>query len=267
MAELRRSMLWLLPMLAGCLVSAQVIIDAGDNPGAEEPDFPIPEYIKPCSRKDPEISKCIQIAFNHLRPYLVDGHTDLDVPPIEPLVIPELLMENGQGAVRVRAVFSNITAFGPGNYSISKVRSDIKNLRLDITLGIPSIEIRGRYSVVGQVLLFPIKSIGDFWAFFGDVVAFARVQGVEERRNGVRYMRIAKMQIDFKLERARFNINDKVNGDNVIGQAMNNFLNQNHKEIIDEMRPAASASIAKHFMAFLNNAFTKIPLKVWLSDT
>lgn len=48
---------------------------------------------------------------------------------------------------------------------------------------------------------------------------------------------------------------------------MNQFLNQNYKEIIDEMKPAASSSIAKHFMAFLNNAFTKIPMKVWLRDT
>lgn len=199
-------------------------------------------------------------------------------------------MENGQGAVRVSAVFSNITAIGPGNYTVGKVRTDLRSLRLDLHLTIPKIELQGRYEVAGNVLLFPIQSQGDFWALFGkfswdqinsfnriffnfsycttgDVEAIARVQGVEEIRDGVRYMRIARLLVDFSLGRARFRIIDQLNGNNVIGQAMNQFLNQNAKEIIEEMRPAASASIAKHFMSFLNTAFTKVPLKVWLHDT
>lgn len=101
----------------------------------------------------------------------------------------------------------------------------------------------------------------------GDVQATARVQGIEEVRDGVRYMRIGRLLVDFRLERARFRVADELNGNNVIGQAMNQFLNQNAQEIIKEMRPAASSSIAKHFMSFLNTAFTKVPLKVWLHDT
>lgn len=50
------------------------------------------------------------------------------------------------------------------------------------------------------------------------------------------------------------------------GEAMNIFLNQNAAEIIEEMKPAASASIGKHFKSFLNAAFLQIPLKVWLTD-
>ncbi|XP_058803069.1 protein takeout-like isoform X2 [Phymastichus coffea] len=252
----------LLPLLLVCWC-ARLPISAGDD----EPDFPTPEYILPCARPDPAIDSCIQKAFNHLRPYLVKGIGELDLPPIEPLVIPELGMENGQGAVRVRALFSNITAFGPGNYSINKVRTDLKNLRLDLHLTIPKIELQGRYEVTGNVLLFPIQSQGDFWALFGDVAAIARVQGVEEKRHDIRYMRISRLLVDFSLGRARFRIVDQLNGNNVIGQAMNQFLNQNAKEIIEEMRPAASKSIAQHFMAFLNGAFTKVPMKVWLKDS
>ncbi|XP_043274338.1 protein takeout-like [Venturia canescens] len=237
------------------------------NAGAREPDFVTPEYILPCSRSDPAIEGCIQKAFNHLRPYLVQGIPELELPPIEPLTIPELGMENGKGAVRVRAFFSNITAFGPGNYTVTKVRADVASLRLDLHLNIPKIELQGRYEVAGNVLLFPIQSRGEFWALFGDVQAIARVQGIEEIRDGVRYMRIGRLLVDFSLGRARFRVADELNGKNVIGQAMNQFLNQNAKEIIEEMRPAASSSIAKHFMSFLNTAFTKVPLKVWLLDT
>ncbi|KOX75426.1 Protein takeout, partial [Melipona quadrifasciata] len=229
--------------------------------------FSTAEYILPCNRSDPKIDSCFKKTLNHLQPYLLKGLPDLDLPPIEPLIIPELGMENGQGAVRVRALFSNITVIGAGNYSLIKTRIDVKTYRLDLYLSFPKIELQGRYEVVGNVLLFPIQSHGEFWALFGDVQAIARLQGAEEIRDGVRYLKVARMLVDFNLARARFRVVDQLNGDNVIGQAMNQFLNQNAKEIIEEMKPAASASIAKHFKNFLGKALSKVPLKVWLRDT
>lgn len=50
----------------------------------------------------------------------------------------------------------------------------------------------------------------------------------------------------------------------VLGEAMNQFLNNNAAEIIEEMKPAASIAIGKFFKTFLNSAFTKIPMDVWL---
>ncbi|XP_014607681.1 PREDICTED: uncharacterized protein LOC106788710 [Polistes canadensis] len=237
-----------------------------NDPAVNEPDFEIPEYVLPCSQKDPKIEVCVAKLFNHLKPYLVKGIPELDLPSIEPLLIPELGMENGQGAVRVSALFSNITVYGAGNYNTTKIRMDLNTLRIDLHLTIPKVELQGRYEVAGNILLFPIKSHGDFWALFGDIAAVARAQGSIEIRDGIRYMELTKLLVDFSLGHARFRINDELNGNNVIGQAMNQFLNQHAKEIIEEMRPAASSSIAKHFLSFLNTALKKIPLKVWLRD-
>lgn len=50
------------------------------------------------------------------------------------------------------------------------------------------------------------------------------------------------------------------------GEAMNQFLNQNADEIIKEMKPAASQTIARYCKEFLNVAFLKIPIAVWLKD-
>ncbi|XP_017892818.1 uncharacterized protein LOC108632638 [Ceratina calcarata] len=254
----------LLGLFSGELVSCE---KEQSNPALNEPDFQTPEYILPCDRSDPKIETCFQKTLNHLQPYLLKGIPELDLPPIEPLVIPELGMENGQGAVRVKALFSNITVFGAGNYTITKTRIDVRTYRLDLHLAFPKIELQGRYEVVGNVLLFPIQSHGDFWALFDNVLAIGRIQGAEEIRDGIRYLKVARMLVDFSLARAQFRVIDQLNGDNVIGKAMNQFLNQNANEIIEEMRPAASSSIAKHFKDFLGKAMNKIPLKVWLHDT
>ncbi|KAM3960137.1 protein takeout-like [Aphomia sociella] len=223
-----------------------------------------PEYILPCSRSDPQLNACIKNSFNHLRPYLARGLPDIGVPPVEPLKIDRLVMENDAGPVRVTAAFTNITVVGPSNYTITKIRSDLNKLRIDMGVVLPRIEITGRYEVSGQVLLFPVRSQGDFWAAFIDVAAIGKVFGKEIERDGVKYMTADRLLVDFKLRNSRFKVRDTVNFGSVIGEAMNQFLNNNAPEIIEEMRPAACLSIAKHFQAFLNAAFTKIPIDVWL---
>jgi hypothetical protein len=72
------------------------------------------------------MNKCIKNSFNHLRPYLVDGLKELNVPTIEPLKIDQLSMENNAGAVRIKALFTNIIVHGASNYTIKDVRSDFK---------------------------------------------------------------------------------------------------------------------------------------------
>ncbi|XP_077288836.1 protein takeout-like [Arctopsyche grandis] len=221
-------------------------------------------FILPCSRTDPQLNACIKNSFQHLRPYLVNGLTDLNVPSIDPMLIPYMGMENGNGPVRVKAAFTNITAIGASNYTITKIRADIPKLRIDMGLTLPRVEITGKYEVNGNVLLFPVRSRGDFWAAFSDVSAIGRIYGKEVSRDGADYMIIEKLLIDFKLQKSRFKVKDTVNHGNIIGEAMNQFLNNNANEIIDEMKPAAAVSIAKHFKGFLNSAFTKIPIDAWL---
>lgn len=132
--------------------------------------------------------------------------------------------------------------------------------------------ISGRYSVnikyIKIKLLYKLTSILIYiYLRLGDLNLMIRLQGMEEVKNGVRYVIFNRVLINFELNRARFRIMDQQNGDNVINQALNQFLNQNAKEIIEELKPAASVSISKVLKNFLNMAFSKVPLKVWMHDT
>ncbi|XP_068629035.1 protein takeout-like [Battus philenor] len=247
-------------LLIVCFTIICHIGEAADN----EKKLTLPDYLPSCNRSDPELDTCIKNSFNGLRPHLARGLVELDVPPVEPLLIDRLVMENSAGPVRVTAAFSNITVIGPSNYTVTKIRSDLKKMRIDMGLALPRIEVSGHYEVSGQVLLFPVRSQGDFWAAFMDVAAIAKIYGKEVEREGVKYMSIQRLLVDFKLKNSRFKVRDTVNHGSVIGEAMNQFLNNNAPEIIEEMRPAASVAIAKHFQTFLNAAFTKIPINHWL---
>lgn len=85
-------------------------------------NFFVAEYIIPCYKADPEINKCLRGTFNHLRPYLINGIKEIQVPSIDPFRIDKIVIENGQGAFRVRASFSNVTANGASNYTVTNIR-------------------------------------------------------------------------------------------------------------------------------------------------
>lgn len=249
-----------------CLSAFSGFVLAAQEP-KDDVTFEVPEYILPCKRDDPKLNICLKGTFNHLRPYLVSGIKDIDVPSIDPLEIDKLVMENGHGAVRVKATFSNVTVNGASNYSIGSIKADIRNLNIELGMKLPKIEIRGKYEVVGNVLLFPVRSRGDFWAVFLDVDAAAKIYGKEvHNKQRVKFMKVEKMYVDFQLQKSRFRVRDIINNGNIIGEAMNQFLNQNANEIIGEMKPAASRAIARHFMAFLNSAFLKVPMQIWLPE-
>lgn len=61
-----------------------------------------------------------------MKPFLGKGLPELNVPPMEPLFVDQLSMDNDAGAVRIKALFSDILAKGASNYTIKEVRSDVR---------------------------------------------------------------------------------------------------------------------------------------------
>lgn len=51
-----------------------------------------------------------------------------------------------------------------------------------------------------------------------DITAIAKVYGKEVERNGVSYMDIDKLNIDFTMKGARFKVKDNLNSQNVLGE-------------------------------------------------
>lgn len=103
-------------------------------------------------------------------------------------------------------------------------------------------------------------------------------------------MKMDKVTIDFKVGKARFKVRDRSSTSRVLGkllkivlsrqnfstiitknlsflgEAINNFLNQNWREVIDEMKYTAGNAIGKYFKQILNSALLRVPLNYWLIE-
>lgn len=221
-------------------------------------------FIQKCSRSDPQLNTCLRNTFNNLRPYLARGIPEIGLPPMEPLKIDHLGIENQAGNIRIKGSFTNVVNAGASNFTVKEIRSDLNKLRVDLGLYIPHIKSKGRYEVNGQVLLLPILSHGEFFAEFTDINAIAKVYGKQIIKNNEPYMTVEKMVVDFVMKGARFRVKDQ--GHQQLNEVINQFLNQNAHELVQEMRQPASLSLAKVFKKFLDTAFVNLPMRLWLTD-
>lgn len=72
------------------------------------------------------------------------------------------------------------------------------------------------------------------------------------------------MKVTFHVGAMRIHLSDLFNGNEILAASINNFLNQNAKEVIAELRPDLELGLADIFHGLWNNVFSKMPLKLWL---
>ena len=82
-------------------------------------------FLNQCSKRDPQINTCLKATFNNLRPYLARGIPEIGIPPMEPLKIDQLALENNAGNIRIKGLFTKIVSSGASNFTVKEVRSDV----------------------------------------------------------------------------------------------------------------------------------------------
>lgn len=91
------------------------------------------EYIKVCSQNDPHIAVCINNSIEEIRPRLLKGIPELDVPPLEPLSLQEITLQRGPDGAKIEATVKNIKVKGPGTFIIKSLRYVCLTRRFQIT--------------------------------------------------------------------------------------------------------------------------------------
>lgn len=63
--------------------------------------------------------------FNNLKPHLARGIPEIGLPPMEPLKIDQIGLENNAGNIRIKGMFTNVVNAGASNFTVKEVRSDL----------------------------------------------------------------------------------------------------------------------------------------------
>lgn len=63
-------------------------------------------------------------------------------------------------------------------------------------------------------------------------------------KNNVEHLKVKDLFIEFSIGSAAVHLDDLFDGNSELGEAMNNFLNENWNSVADEVRPAVEDSIS-----------------------
>lgn len=69
------------------------------------------------------------------------------------------------------------------------------------------------------------------------------------------HLRVNELNVEFNIGNASVRLDDLFNGDAELGEAMNNFLNENWRSVAAEMRPAMEDAISNILQGITGRLF------------
>lgn len=123
----------------------------------------------------------------------------------------------------------------------------------------PKVTITGKYKIDGRVLVLPIQGEGNANLVFDNVNLIVKYKPKVVEKNGKQYIQTEKFQLELDPSRLNIKLENLFRGDKALGDNMNQFLNQNWKEIYQELKPAITFAVEEILKGIINRIFLKIP--------
>ncbi|XP_065203819.1 protein takeout-like [Planococcus citri] len=216
-------------------------------------------YLSTCKQSDPQFNECVKNEASAAGVYLAKGVPELNIPAIEPLIIPKISLEQGTQAINYKATLTNLKIHGLSSYRIDDLFINMETKKLDAKITFPVLYLESDYDIKGRALVVPIQGTGPFTANLTDVKADAHMKGKLFKRKGLEYVEVKDTAVKLTVKGAFAHFGNLFNGDPTLSRATNEFLNQNSKDIIDEVMPAIEEVTSTLLDDICNKAFKATP--------
>ncbi|XP_068214566.1 protein takeout-like [Palaemon carinicauda] len=211
------------------------------------------------------LNDCLKQTLEDLRPSLRTGIPELNLPRLEPMQVPNLVFQQRDGGVTIESTFTDLTVTGLSQFTTTLIDADPVTNTFRVGLNIPQLKIVGTYNLNGRVFILPIIGDGPFNALLNDVIVSG--QGnvrVHRSASGTEHLRISGTAIDFTIHRLNIKLDNLFNGDPILGQTVNLFVNQNSQEILRDVKPEVTRQLGELVEKVMNDALSQLPVDAFL---
>ncbi|XP_063709323.1 uncharacterized protein LOC134837861 [Culicoides brevitarsis] len=198
-------------------------------------------------------SDCILNTINNqVLPYGKYGVPSMHIPPLDPLKVKTLTIEQGgSSSVNVKLYFRDLEYEGFSRARMQRFK--MKDGKLNFDAHVPIVTQMGQYKISGNVLILPISGNGlSNMTFVDSLVKFRSTTKMVER-NGEQYIQIDQAKLRITTSRLYYQFNNLFNGNQALGDNMNRFLNRNWETIFTETREPIQNSFSDVVKNYINN--------------
>ncbi|XP_052890841.1 uncharacterized protein LOC128299042 [Anopheles moucheti] len=197
-----------------------------------------------------------------LRPYLARGIPELDIPSIDPIHLGDLIVAESVPGQGVSISAKDIKAYGPSNFKLKKLTVVEYGKIYSFELELPHLYVEGRYVVDGRILLLPVKGSGKFTGNFTQGIGSVRIKGDRKRINGKDHLSLAKLDIKIRVSDGRIKLENLFGGDRVLGEIINETINQNFNLLSTELIPLIEKALQRIFKRTGNKILERFPEEI-----
>jgi hypothetical protein len=188
----------------------------------------------------------------------------MNIDAFEPLHLDQVTISKGSGAITLTGGLFNLVVYGPSNSTPTFTEFDLAKKKWNFGLNLPLLNIKSQYNLKGKILVLPLVGHGACDLRLINVQTKVTTNISVPLIEGREIVKIESMHVSFDVGGMKMKLQNLFNGNKVLGQTVNQFINQNALEIIGELKDNIGESLAGIFTDIINNIYTKIPTDLWL---
>lgn len=222
--------------------------------------FKFPKDIERCTVGDTD---CItRVTNDFISTSAKKGHSGINLIPIDPLHIPSIAIKQGaESPVNIELKFTDADILGMSDsrfYKIDGFQADATG-KYELNVKAPVLYLVGPYTISGRVLVLPIQGEGNSNTTLIEPDLTMTFDGKSVKRNNQEYLQIENAKLKFTVKKIIFDFQNLYNGDKVLGDSTNKFLNENWNDIFQEIKANVFDAYALITENVLRNVFNKVP--------
>lgn len=220
-----------------------------------------PSNFKLCKRNTPKYSECISDAVTNVIISLAGGLKSFKILPLEPLNVDSVKIGESEGSVSLMQEYKNIKIYGlTKGLVVSNYKIDFDKLILESDSFNPQVDFVADYKLNGKILLLPITGSGKSNITMYNLHAHNLIYCEKVEKKGETYLKVTKYDIKFKPEKVSLRFDNLFNGDSVLGEQMNRFINENSDILFKELQAPYEETFGLVFAKISNDIFSRIPM-------
>ncbi|KAK9892734.1 hypothetical protein WA026_021925 [Henosepilachna vigintioctopunctata] len=217
----------------------------------------LPSSYKKCAIQD---KVCLGTNFEAGIRYASKGLPAYGLVSLDPLLLPELTIGAGKSVVNLQQFYKNVSFTGFFNIKVEDFEVDLDKGILTIKQSYPGFLMNAEYNMMGKILVLPVFGNGHCTVTLEKVKPVYQAKFDLISRKGEKYMRITSEHYTLNASFAKYNFENVFNGDKILGAEINKVINDNWKEIYDEVIPGYESAIGMLLTNIANRFLNRVPV-------
>lgn len=198
------------------------------------------------------------------------GHVGLNLPPIDPLHVKAINIAQGEASpVSIQLDLFEQDLIGLSDVKVQSVRGFEKipdGQVFSVNATVKQVKLLGDYKINGRVLVLPIQGQGKSNLTLDDLKINLKYTTTSTIKNNKLYTQTKKFRFTFDVGRLYIFLENLFNGDKALSDNMNLFLNENWRDIFQELKPSIEDAFTQILNSLLNSVFSKVPYSDFYLD-